>query len=129
MKRITFIASGLGITAILQVLRNILSSKDSSVSFIDLVWINEEINDFVCDKIIEDFEYLYYDKVMVTRILEEDLFGKGLSKLPDFFKVIHSYESASLAIICAPDYILSRSRSVLFEMGYPTDSVLSIIMS
>ena len=123
---ISIAASGLGIPAALQILRGVLSDRESSIDDTEVLWLNEDNADFVCEKEVESLELRYIEKLLVTRILEEDIYGRDLTKNQDIFESVSPYDEGRLAIISAPDWMVSSLRDLYKDQGYPIENILSI---
>jgi NAD(P)H-flavin reductase len=126
IEHISIVASGMGIVPAIQILRGILPAFDSTVETVDLLWINEDKIDFFCNREIEKLEYRYFERFSVTRILETDLYGRDLSKVSEVTKQFSKFESGKIGIICGPDYVINKMRSLFYDMEYPTVNILSI---
>lgn len=123
---VTLVASGLGIAPALQVLRSVLPDRDSTVADVEFLWLNENKNDFICNDDVESLEYRYIEKLFVGRIIEKDLFGMNMSKNDEVLGSISPYEPGRIAVICAPDYLISKTRNLLLSIGYPSESILPL---
>ena len=123
---ITIIASGMGILPAIQIIRGILPDFDSTVESVDLIWINEEKADFFCNSEIEKLEYRYFERFIVNRILDSDLFGCDFTKIEEISDQVSTYIPGKIAIVCAPDFVISKSRSLFYEMDYPTVNIMTI---
>lgn len=129
ISHITVVASGLGIAPALQILRGVLTGKESTVDNVELIWINEELSDFYCNDELEKLEYTHFERLVVTRILETDLFGRDISKFQDVRETIAPYNAGKIGIICAPDYVVTRARKLFYDFNYPVDNIISIASS
>ena len=123
---ITVVASGMGIIPAINILRGILPGSDSTIEDIKVLWINEDKGDFFCNNELEKLEYRYFERLAVKRILENDLYAADLSKVNELKDQFSPYESGKIAIICGPDYVISKSRSMFYDMEYPTTNIMSI---
>ena len=123
---ISVAASQMGIAPALQILRGILSTKESNLSDAELLWLNEDESEFTCEREIESLEFRHIEKLLVTRIVEEDLYSRDVIRNEAVTESISPYDEGRLAIICAPDYIISSLRSLFQELGYPSENILSI---
>eukprot|EP01041_Mallomonas_annulata_P000714 gene714-1375_t len=128
VKYTTIVASGLGITPALQMIRGVLPGKDTTVENIEMVWVNEEKSDFVCQKEVEALEYRYIDKFTVTRVVQTDLYGKDVTDNERVYNAISEYEPGRIGVVCGPDYVVTKVRSLFQELGYPAENVLSVII-
>ena len=75
-------ASQLGIAPALQILRGVLGDKRGSVEM-ELLWLNENERDFVCEEEIEELEYKHIEKLAVSRMVE-DLYAAGFARVNSF---------------------------------------------
>lgn len=124
----TVVTSGLGIAPTLQMLRGILADRESTVEDIELLWLNENKDDFVCENDVESLELRHIEKLVVTRVIENDIYGRDLLKNEQIQETVSPYEEGRVAIICAPDYIASALRTLFQDLGYPTENILSILV-
>ena len=124
--QISIVASSMGIIPVIQIIRGILSDPESSVESVDLLWINEDKGDFFCNREIEKLEYRYFERLMIKRVLETDLYGRDLSKVSEITDQFSEYDYGKVAIICGPDYLISKARSLYYEMDYPTVNIMCI---
>jgi ferredoxin-NADP reductase len=125
----TMIACGLGITPALQMLRGILPGKESTVEDVELVWVNEDKADFLCVKDIENMEFRYMDKLALTYVLQTDLYGKDITENERVSNAMSPYEYGRIAVVCGPDYIVTRVRDYFQDLGYPPENMLSVVIS
>lgn len=123
---ISLFASGPGISTALQTLRGVLPEGDSTVVDTELLWINEDLDEYVCDKDVEALEYKYIEKCSVTRIVQRDLYGNDISKNRQVLEAVADYKKGSIAVVCAPAYLISRARHLYSEKGYPHDNIITI---
>lgn len=128
IKSVTMIVSGLGVTPALQMLRGVLPGQESTVDDVEMLWINEERSDFLCAKVIESLEYRYIEKLTITRLVQFDLFGNDISKIDRVRDEVSSYEEGRLGVICGPDYVVSRARGLLQELGFPAENILTVVL-
>jgi len=124
---ITLVASGMGIVPSIQILRGIFTDTDSTVENVDLLWINEDKSDFFCNREVEQLEFRYFERLVVNRVLESDLYGADLSKIDAVVSQFSPYDAGSIAIVCGPDYVISKTRNLFYEMDYPTVNIMSIL--
>lgn len=123
---ISFLASGLGISAALQTLRGVLPEGDSTVVDTELLWINEDMDDYVCDKDVESLEFKFIERCAVTRIVQRDLYGSDISRNKRVLEAVASYERGRIAVICAPSYLVSKAKQLYVDKGYPHDNIIAI---
>ena len=124
--QISIVASSMGIVPVIQIIRGVLSDPESSVESVDLLWINEDKGDFFCNREIEKLEYRYFERLVINRVLETDLYGRDSSKVSEVMEQFSEYEPGRVAIISGPDYLISKARSLYYEMEYPTVNIMSI---
>jgi len=123
---VTLVASGTGISPALQVLRNVLPDSDSTVSDVEFLWINENPHDFVCNSDVDSLEFRYIEKLFISKVVEKDLFGLNMAKNDQGLGSFSPYKPGRIAVICAPDDFISKTRNLLLTIGYPSESILSI---
>jgi len=122
----SLVASGLGIAPTLQILRGILPDRDSTVEDTELLWINEDKEDFVCENDVDLLELRHIEKLLVTRVVEKDLYGRDLIRNEQVRKSISPYEPGRVAVLCAPDYVVSNLQMLYADLGYPPEAVLVV---
>ena len=128
IRKVSLLVSGLGITPALQMLRGVLPGKDSTVEEVEVLWVNEEKADFICNKEMEMLEYRYIEKLYVARTLQSDLYGMDIAKNAKVREELTPYEEGRIAVVCGPDYVVSKARSLFVDLlGYPTDNVMGIV--
>lgn len=124
---LTCVAAGVGITPILQVLRGVLPESESSIGDVELLWMNENGEEFLCDDEISKFEVKYYSKFFASKVVQPDLYGVNMMKNDDILGSISPYEPGRIAVIAGPDYVITKARQLLTTIGYPSDCILSIL--
>jgi hypothetical protein len=63
----------------LQMVRELLPSRTSSVATASVIWLNERADDFCLYSELESAFYKYHRKLDVACIIERDLFGHALA--------------------------------------------------
>ena len=109
-------------------LRGVLPGKDTTVREAEVLWINEEKADFVCNKEVESLEYRYIEKLFVSRVIQADLFGMDIGKNEKVLESLSPYEEGRIAVVCGPDYVVSRARNIFLDLGYPSENILSVVI-
>jgi hypothetical protein len=96
IKNVVLIANGLGIVPMLQMVRELLPSRTSSVTTASVIWLNERADDFCLYSELESAFYKYHRKLDVACIIERDLFGHALASnvklresVPPYRFVVH----------------------------------------
>eukprot|EP00607_Mallomonas_marina_P006521 CAMPEP_0182430218 /NCGR_PEP_ID=MMETSP1167-20130531/38424_1 /TAXON_ID=2988 /ORGANISM="Mallomonas Sp, Strain CCMP3275" /LENGTH=265 /DNA_ID=CAMNT_0024615079 /DNA_START=493 /DNA_END=1290 /DNA_ORIENTATION=- len=125
----TIVVSGLGITTAMQMLRGVLPGKDSTVEEVEVVWVNEDKADFLCATEMERMEYGYIEKMRVSRVIQADLFGKDITENALVRDAVSSYEEGRIAVVCGPDYVVTRMRSFFQELDYPSENIMCVVVS
>lgn len=123
---ISLAASQLGVAPALQILRGVLGDKRGSVEEMELLWLNENERDFVCEEEIEELEYKHIEKLAVSRIVEEDLYAAGFARSELVQDAVTPYDEGRLGVICAPDYVVPGLRRLFQDLGYPPDNILVV---
>jgi NAD(P)H-flavin reductase len=127
IKSFSICASHLGGSTALHLLQNLLPRGSTTVDDVELLWVNEDPEDFYCNEQIEKLEYRYIEKLIVTRVIEDDLYGRDVTKSEEARSALHPYEDGALAVICAPDYVATKARSLYLELGYPAQNIITIL--
>ena len=123
---ISVAASHLGIAPAIQLLRGVLGDRSSAVEDTELLWLNEDEEDFVCQEDVEGLEYRHIEKLAVSRIVEEDLYAAAYARSEAIQEAIVPYDEGRLGVICAPDYIVPGLRRLFQDLGYPSDNIITV---
>lgn len=138
--KISVVATGQGITPSVQFIRYALDSLGSSnaddlpfgrpvvrANSCELLWLNEKEDDYTSENEIKDFEYRYGNRFKSSKVLESDLYSPDVVRNGNLRKYISEYTPGSIAVICAPEHLVEQFRFLYRELGYPVDSILSIM--
>ena len=126
IKYVTVVSSSIGIAPSLQILNGILSDRDSTVEDMELLWMNGDTRDFVCEKDVSALEKKYEKKLFVTRVCEAKLFEQDFTKKDAILGALSGYESGRIAVLCGSDDMISKMKDLLISVGYPPNSVIEI---
>lgn len=126
IKYVTVVSSSIGIAPSLQILNGILSDRDSTVEDMELLWMNSDTRDFVCEKDVVALENKYEKKLFVTRVNEAKLFEQDFTKKDVILGALSAYESGRIAVLCGSDDMISKMKDLLINVGYPIYSVIEI---
>ena len=130
IKAVSIVASGLGATSALQILQNVLPGDSTTIENVEMVWINENEEDYICTDKIRQYEYGHLEKFTLDRIIEDDLYGRGFTRKDEIKQTLSSFDKGRIAIICAPEYVVGKARNFLTtELGYPLDDIVTIVTS
>lgn len=124
---LTCVAAGVGITPVLQVLRGVLPESESSINDVELLWLNENGEEFICEDEISKFEVKYYSKFFSSKVVQPDLYGVNMLKNDDILGSLSPFEPGRIALVAGPDYVITKARQLLTMIGYPSDCILSIL--
>ena len=91
------------------------------------MWVNEDKSDFVCDSDVEKLENRYIEKFTLSRVIESDLYGPGLSRRQDLKNCFPPYKKGRLGVIIAPEYVIAKARNMLKDLGYPVEEIVTIV--
>lgn len=118
-----YIACGTGIVPVLDQVRAVLPSSASSVTTVNVVWINEHTRDFdVTSEILEKEYYKYSTKLAVSCIVDHmkgPVFGENVEvddAVPDF-------RPGTMAVLSGPSDLMKKATSYLEDRGYPRDTI------
>ena len=128
IQSMTVIASGLGIASSLQIIPGALGDPDTTVEDIELLWVNNDQLDFICEKDISSFERKYNPKLFVSKVSEPGLFEDGVD-FTTHDKILGSlsaYSVGRIAVICGPKSVTEKFSRFLGDVGYPNDNILCI---
>ena len=81
------ISNGLGSIALVELIRELLPARSSSIERANFIWVNEKKNQFVLYEEIERLWYKYSKSLDVSCVLEQDCSGSGLMKNSAFLQV------------------------------------------
>jgi NAD(P)H-flavin reductase len=126
---LSLIASGLGGCSALQIMKNILTEDSTTIDDLEMLWVNENKSDFIVDKEVEEMEFRYLEKVTISRMIQDDLYGRGLTKRNDVKNAITPFNKGRLGVICAPEYVIGKARNLFTDLGYPQDEIITIVTS
>ena len=126
IKFVTVVSTGVGIAPSLQILNGILSDRDSTVEDMELLWMNSDNRDFVCEKDVAALEKKYEKKLFVTRVNEMKLFEQDFTKKDSILGALSGYETGRIAVVCGSDDAISKVKDLLINVGYPANSILAI---
>eukprot|EP00640_Fibrocapsa_japonica_P001264 CAMPEP_0113934824 /NCGR_PEP_ID=MMETSP1339-20121228/2086_1 /TAXON_ID=94617 /ORGANISM="Fibrocapsa japonica" /LENGTH=406 /DNA_ID=CAMNT_0000936765 /DNA_START=317 /DNA_END=1537 /DNA_ORIENTATION=- /assembly_acc=CAM_ASM_000762 len=119
---LTLVASGAtSILPILQLIRDLLPSSESSVKTATVVWINESSDDFVLYKDLEAEFFKYHRKLDVSCVIDRDLYGHDLTKNIQIQEAIPEFHMGTMAVITGPDYFADKMKALLGHLGYPEE--------
>lgn len=126
IKYVTVVSTGVGIAPSLQILNGILSDKESTVEDTELLWMNSDSKDFVCDKDVVALEKKYEKKLFVTRVNENKLFEQDFTQKDAILGALSAYEAGRIAVVCGTDDVVLKVKDLLLNVGYPSYSVVTI---
>lgn len=127
IKYVTLVSHGMGIAPSLQILNGILSDKDSTVEDMEVLWMNSDNRDFVCEKDITALVKKYEKKLFVTKVNENKLLERDFTQMDEILGAISPYESNRIAVVCGTEDMILKVKELLLEVGYPNNSILSIL--
>jgi ferredoxin-NADP reductase len=79
---VTLVASSLGIAPALKMIRSSVDdAEETTVEEVELLWVNEDDNDFVCNEDISHLESKFDKKIYVSRLTEPELYDTEASLL------------------------------------------------
>lgn len=142
--RVSLVAAGAGITPTAQLLRYVYDGVTGKGRDVyepplgkplannkslqgELLWLNEREEDFIGAIDIKRLGYRYGKKLKTKKVLESDLYSPDLVRNGKFIDSLSPYTPGSVAIICAPEHLVEQFRFLYRELGYPVDSILSVM--
>jgi hypothetical protein len=153
VSRVLMICAGDGITPAVQLMKRFLSGSTSAAAIsadvdgegvladvvgpsaaqagvdeVNLVWLNDREEDFVCQEEIDHFELGHSNKFTVRRLLEDDLFSPELMRDRRIYTSMSPYAPGDLAVICAQEHLVEQFRFLLQELGYPHEAIVNVVM-
>ncbi|CAM9108371.1 unnamed protein product [Phaeothamnion confervicola] len=123
---VVMVASGPGIVPMLQLVTELLPSRESSVNAAAVVWLNERADDFVLYSELENNFYKYHRKLDVSCIIERDLFGHQLAANPRVRDAVPEFKIGTLAVVAGPDYFVRKVQDYLSRQGYPEEVIIAL---
>lgn len=127
IKFVTVISTGMGIAPSLQILDGILSDKESTVEDMELLWMNSEGRDFVCDKDVAALKKKYDKKLFITKVTANKLVEQDFTQMDEILGALSPHEPNRIAVVCGSNDVITKVKDLLMMVGYPEESVLSII--
>ena len=128
IQSMTVIASGLGVASSLQIIPGVLGDPETTVEDIELLWVNNDQSDFICEKDVTSFERMYSPKLFVSKVSEPGLFEDDVD-FTTHDKILGSlsaYSTGRIAVICGPNAVTEKFSRFLRDVGYPNDNILCI---
>jgi ferredoxin-NADP reductase len=126
IKFVTVVSTGVGIAPSLQILNGILSDKDSTVEDMELLWMNSDNRDFVCDKDVATLKKKYDKKLFISKVNVNKLFEQDFTQMDEILGALSPHEPNRIAVICGSIDMVTKVKDLLMVVGYPEESVLSI---
>ena len=126
IKFVTVVSAGVGIAPSIQILNGILSDRDSTVEDMEMLWMNSDNRDFVCEKDVAALEKKYEKKLFVTRVNEAKLFDQDFTRKDVILGALSAYEPGRIAVVCGSEDVIAKVKDLLINVGYPSYSVLVI---
>ncbi|CAM9490177.1 unnamed protein product, partial [Chrysoparadoxa australica] len=124
---VLMVASGLGIVPMLQMVRELLPSRESSVDTASVVWLNEHAEDFALYDLLETAFYKFHRKLDVSCIIERDLFGHQLASNEKVREAIPEFKIGALAVVSGPDdYFKAKVEAYLERHGWPREVIVTL---
>ena len=103
-----------------------MPDPDSTVEEIELLWLNEDKNDFVLDEEIRVLEKHYKSKLVASRFVDDDLYDLDFTKSDEILGSLSPYEDGRIAIVCAPLFLLGKVKGLFQDIGYPAENIMLI---
>ncbi|CAN0425997.1 unnamed protein product, partial [Laminaria digitata] len=96
---LVLISTGLGVVPMIQMVNELLPSKDSSVSAASVIWLNEKAEDFALYGELEEAFFRNHRKLDVSCIVERDLFGHQLGANANVREAAPDFKIGTLAAV------------------------------
>ncbi|GKY96695.1 hypothetical protein MPSEU_000629000 [Mayamaea pseudoterrestris] len=114
-----------GIVPVLEQVRAVLPSANSSVQSVTVVWMSEATNDFDVNAELLEQEYFKYSNKMAASCIVENV--SKLSSLAESAEIASSvpdFEPGTMAVVSGPKALAKRAKDYLIkDRGYPSDTV------
>jgi len=121
------IVNGLGIVPVVTMIKEILPNRDSSVELANLVWVNENAQDFV---LYEDLERLYFkcpQKLEITCVVAQDVYGPGVWSDEEFSQAVpRAFRDGNLVIVAGPEAFQNNIVTQLRSNGVPDGAIMRV---
>mmetsp|Transcript_25680 Transcript_25680/g.33634 ORF Transcript_25680/g.33634 Transcript_25680/m.33634 type:complete len:446 (+) Transcript_25680:121-1458(+) len=123
----TLIAAGpIDVIPVIQLAKELLGKDESSVQAVNVVWVNEDQEDFFLFKELEQSYFKYHPKLEVSVLLIKDVFGNDLTQNNQIQDTIPDFKIGTMAVLSGPDYFKQKMKTVLTYIGYPDDVVVNL---
>jgi len=101
VRSILYVCNGLGVTPMINQIREILNSPTSSVSSCTVVWVNERGDEFFEDayKALEEQFYKHPTKLDVSCCIEKDVYSGNLGGNEEVNKGVPEYEEGAMVVV------------------------------
>mmetsp|Transcript_35833 Transcript_35833/g.56245 ORF Transcript_35833/g.56245 Transcript_35833/m.56245 type:complete len:443 (+) Transcript_35833:91-1419(+) len=122
---LTLVAAGpTDIVPLIQLTRELLGNRESSIETANIIWANEDQEDFFLFKELEKSYFKYHPKLEVSVLLINDLFGHDLVKNNQIQEALPEFKIGTMAVISGPDYFVQKMKTLLSYVGYPDDVIV-----
>jgi len=118
------VAGPTNIIPVVQLTKELLRNSDSSVDVANVIWINEEEEDFVLFQELEEIYFKYHPKLDVSVLIIKDLFGHDLTKNTWIQETIPEFKAGAMLVLSGPDYFVQKMKVLLAYLGYPDDVIV-----
>jgi NAD(P)H-flavin reductase len=120
------IASGVGILPALQLARGALADPDSTVSSLQLLWVNDGKRDFVLNEEVEELQRRNGGAFAVTRVIDREVGNANTLFNAELSESLRPYEAGALGLVLAEGVVADKGRALLSNRGFPADAVVQL---
>lgn len=93
---------------------------------VEFLWMNEDSADFVFEEEIIRLNNSFRDKLYLNKFCDPNLYSLDFTQSDEILQSLSGYESGRLAILCCPEHLNAKVKSLFVDIGYPSDNILCI---
>lgn len=124
IKKITIIATSLGVSPALQMVQYLSAEQASVVEEVDFLWVNKNRDEFICDDLVEGLSRSF-PRLEVTRFINNFMDSEAF-ETKDFAGALPAYDYGSIVVVCGPKSFAELLRPVVTSRGYAPENVLQL---
>jgi ferredoxin-NADP reductase len=125
IRNLSILASSQGVSPALQIIQY-CEQNPYSIDSVDLLWINKNKEEFVCDENLQELEQSMKGKLSVNRLVVPEIVDADDVNLEEFGSYIKPYSYGRVAVACGPPPFAQLMRYVCSQSGYSSENILAI---